>query len=1278
MTDRIDIPITSTFDGTGTAAATKAVQELASAVKGTGAATAATDRAAVASQKLAQAQSQAAVASQKLATEQQRTAAAAAQAAAAEIRAEKAALQLAQAQQKAANAAQSAGGYFQQMAGAFSSGIASIVGPAAAATAAIGVLKGAADLTIAGASAQQTRASFDQLAKSAGTTGAALLTALRSASGGEIADLNLQLAANKANLLGVADSAQELATLMEIARDRAQKMGISTAQAFDNLVTGLGRGSALILDNLGIVVKESEVYDAYAASVHKTASALSDAEKKQALINAVLQQGAASIAATGGAVESNAAAFARAGAALRNIANTIGGAFADVAAPVATAFADMTDATQNTEASWGAAIAGGARLISTLQGFPPVTQAAADAQQTMADRVAAGASVVLEAIGVLDPATTAISAYAAATLQSADADDRRTQATVGSIIAQQQSTAQTLLDAQAKDVSAAQSQLLEAQIRMVADAYLALNPNIDASGVAQAVAAGKIDAAVGSYIQQVLAIQRARNELAALQSQAGMAGGVREGRAERDTPADRAAAAAAGAAAQRARSEAAAAEAQRQHIMATGGARRASTAAASGQRLATIEESTGKKLVDIDTATQNKLAALDRKAADERIAAAKRLNQAMAANAAARRADTEADDLDLIGPKTADEAARLNDRERAQAASRQREQAAAAEARATMAAGDAETAEKVYAAREEQIQKQQALDEAYYAKQRELAGDPAALEALKQQYDEATRAISDATQLQIDFAHAAAAEKTAAAQAEKDAVIAAAEAQKNEVIARAQASASGIKAASASARTAAVADLQAIGQAVKDIPETKTVTVSVQQTGGANSGASSGAAGRSDGAYAGGGAFVTSGPTNILVGDNPGGAEIVTVTPVSGKGTTRPVGGGLAMAGGGTVVVDAGDGYTTPVAGSGDGRASSGRGSGGGGGGTQNLKDAIQQQRDAIALLSDLLTLRSDMAAELQNGTPFNVEFARALAQRAAEFTGYVTQALVVESKQQAEGVTRAMATERDSIAVLKDTAELRTQLSNAAGDRAFDMELVQGLARRAREITDLVRNSLVPTSEAEVDHVGRWADAVAQSVALVKDTLSLNQSMFADYTPPSDAQLTMVVRDADRVARRMIEAANVYDTKGLEGAQKLSDAVGGTFSALKDNLLFNQALASGDFLPDPTNLAAFEQGFGQAIALAGRLGKQAAAVPAGDVAALQTITAAIAAQAETMIKLAAVPFSDLPRAAGQLGASGGSLTIYQTIQAAPGMTMQALAAEAVRQLKQQISERRS
>lgn len=56
---------------------------------------------------------------------------------------------------------------------------------------------------------------------------------------------------------------------------------------------------------------------------------------------------------------------------------------------------------------------------------------------------------------------------------------------------------------------------------------------------------------------------------------------------------------------------------------------------------------------------------------------------------------------------------------------------------------------------------------------------------------------------------------------------------------------------------------------------------------------------------AGGGNFVTKGPTMLLVGDNPGGVEHISVTPISGKGTTRVVeGSGLtkvAMAGGGNL-----------------------------------------------------------------------------------------------------------------------------------------------------------------------------------------------------------------------------------------------------------------------------------------------------------------------------------------------------------------------------------------
>lgn len=57
-------------------------------------------------------------------------------------------------------------------------------------------------------------------------------------------------------------------------------------------------------------------------------------------------------------------------------------------------------------------------------------------------------------------------------------------------------------------------------------------------------------------------------------------------------------------------------------------------------------------------------------------------------------------------------------------------------------------------------------------------------------------------------------------------------------------------------------------------------------------------------AAAGGADFITSKPTMLLVGDNPGGRERVTVEPLSGKGQTRTFGGGIAMAGGGSLTFD--------------------------------------------------------------------------------------------------------------------------------------------------------------------------------------------------------------------------------------------------------------------------------------------------------------------------------------------------------------------------------------
>jgi len=55
---------------------------------------------------------------------------------------------------------------------------------------------------------------------------------------------------------------------------------------------------------------------------------------------------------------------------------------------------------------------------------------------------------------------------------------------------------------------------------------------------------------------------------------------------------------------------------------------------------------------------------------------------------------------------------------------------------------------------------------------------------------------------------------------------------------------------------------------------------------------------------AGGGSFMTKGPTHLVVGDNPGGVERVDVTPISGKGKTTVGRGMIKLAGGGSVVAN--------------------------------------------------------------------------------------------------------------------------------------------------------------------------------------------------------------------------------------------------------------------------------------------------------------------------------------------------------------------------------------
>ena len=146
------------------------------------------------------------------------------------------------------------------------------------------------DLYMLGAQAMRTERAFNELAKGAGGSGDAIVAAIKEASGGTISSMNAMAAANRGMLLGLGASEQQWEKLTQVARYRARAMGLSVTQALDDITTGIGRESRMILDNLGIVLDLDAVMRQYASTVGKTADELDALERKQAIVNGIIAE----------------------------------------------------------------------------------------------------------------------------------------------------------------------------------------------------------------------------------------------------------------------------------------------------------------------------------------------------------------------------------------------------------------------------------------------------------------------------------------------------------------------------------------------------------------------------------------------------------------------------------------------------------------------------------------------------------------------------------------------------------------------------------------------------------------------------------------------------------------------------------------------------------------------------------------------------------------------------------------------------------------------------
>lgn len=124
---------------------------------------------------------------------------------------------------------------------------------------------------------------------------------LERASGGLVSRYDLMVGLNRAVALGAAETAEQFGEVTRTAITLGRALGVDAKFAVESLTLGIGRQSRLILDNLGLIVSVEEANERYAASLGKTASELTEAEKKEAFRTAALESARRKIEELGGA-----------------------------------------------------------------------------------------------------------------------------------------------------------------------------------------------------------------------------------------------------------------------------------------------------------------------------------------------------------------------------------------------------------------------------------------------------------------------------------------------------------------------------------------------------------------------------------------------------------------------------------------------------------------------------------------------------------------------------------------------------------------------------------------------------------------------------------------------------------------------------------------------------------------------------------------------------------------------------------------------------------------
>jgi hypothetical protein len=177
---------------------------------------------------------------------------------------------------------------------------------------------------------------FAGMAKSVGQDIHKIAETMRDASGGAIDMQTAMEAASRAIKLGVAETPAQFEALTTASINLGAAMGRGPVDAINDIVTGIGRMSPLILDNIGIMTNGGKVFEDYAKSIGTTADKLSDAQKKQSLLNKAIEDGSK-------LPDAQSTGFEQVSAAFTDLGNVIKTRLVPILEPLARALADWAN-----------------------------------------------------------------------------------------------------------------------------------------------------------------------------------------------------------------------------------------------------------------------------------------------------------------------------------------------------------------------------------------------------------------------------------------------------------------------------------------------------------------------------------------------------------------------------------------------------------------------------------------------------------------------------------------------------------------------------------------------------------------------------------------------------------------------------------------------------------------------------------------------------------------------------------------------------------------------